>query len=312
MPAHSEQTHVTLLSHYTSRAGLEGIARTGTLWATDFMNVKGTSEYFFAWNAVQRRAMEYALARVPPDLVRAGVSLETIAAEATEALRAHLTSAAPDGYGRLYMTSFARGKTEDHDRRGILTLWRHYTKHEGYCLQFEKSDIDSMLRGELTKGNYVAAGLAEMKYGVDEDAWDFNRLVAQVGEQFLQQIARAYRDQRIKPDYDRHWAPSTLARKLMDYCGTRKDPCFEDEREMRIYAYPADGAEVRGFTGIASRKEICTAPSGMKYIALGEFWRPAISPKRIIVGSKADRDISAVLAQFNRMPEINYANMPDA
>lgn len=303
---------MTLLSHYTSRTGFEGIARTGTLWATDFMNVTGTSEYFYAWNAIQRRAMEYAIARVPADLVRTGPAIEAIAINATEALRAHIASVSPGGYERLYITSFARDTIEDHERRGILTLWRYYTKHEGYCLQFDKSDVESMLSRELMKGNYAAAGLSEMKYGVDEATWEFKKLCVQVGEQFLLMVAQAHHDRRIRPDYKHHWAPSYLARKLMDYCGTRKDPCFEDEREMRIYAYPADVSEARVFTGIASRKEIRTAPSGMKYIALGEFWRPVISPRRVIIGSKADKDIAAILAQFDRMPEVARANMPDA
>src|ERR1051326_1881528 len=67
---------MTTLSHYTSLTGLEGIAKTGTLWATNFTELNDTSEYFYAWEILQRDAIDYIMARIPSDLKRPDADLD--------------------------------------------------------------------------------------------------------------------------------------------------------------------------------------------------------------------------------------------
>lgn len=294
-----------LLSHYTSRSGLEGIASTATLWATNFLTVNDTSEYFYAWREIHSAAIEYATKRLPKDLAP---HLNVDATEIAQELRAQMAST--DGYGHLYITSFALGNSPHHSTDGILTLWRCYTNLEGYCLQYEKDNLERMVRLESTCHNYAWVKLAPVEYGVDKDAPVFRELAVQVGKQLLLRVAQETGDGRIKLNLQDRWAPSYLAQKLMHYYGTHKNPSFEDEREYRILAYPLGHAEARPFTGAALKKTIHHAPNGKKHLVMGESRRPGIEPKRIIIGPKADPNIESILKLFKRRPEVEVCKIP--
>ncbi|MBU2537721.1 MAG: DUF2971 domain-containing protein [Proteobacteria bacterium] len=302
---------MSLLSHYTTRAGLEGIAKTRTFWATNFLEVNDTSEFFYGWQQLYQAAIEKVMGLIPNEKKLPGHNIETTCENVTNQFRQFFQST-DNGYGHLYVTSFARGKTEDHDKRGIRTLWELYNGHKGYCLQFDQNDVQRMLDLDSWKSNYESLGMAEVKYGVDRKGHDFGVLCYQLTQQLLLQIIRTRNDIRVEPQWDRMWADSAVYRKLMEFCATHKDPCYEDERELRIFAYPSIASEARVFTGIASKKQIRTSPSGKQYIAFGEHWKPGIAPKRVIIGTKADGDIDSILANYSPVPQKAFANMPIA
>src|SRR3954453_801521 len=185
-----------MLSHYTTRDGLEGIAKSGSLWASNFLTVNDKSEFFYAWAELLKAGWRYALARVPEDLKRQDLDLEGAielqAANSIPMFRSMVQST--EGYGHLFITSFAQARTADHERRGILTIWARYTGHKGYCLQFDKGDIEHMISVEAMRGSYQWIELAEVKYGVDPNTCTFRELAAQLGEQFLMQVMREYAD----------------------------------------------------------------------------------------------------------------------
>lgn len=301
---------MTLLSHYTTLAGLEGIAKTRSFWATNFLNVNDTSEFFYGWHQINKAALEIVMELIPDAKKQPGHDIETICENTTKQFKQHFRST--DGYGHLYVTSFARGKTEDHNKRGIRTLWELYNGHKGYCLQFDQNDVQGMLEKDSWISNYEGLGMAEVKYGVDRDGHDFRDLSFQLSQQFLLQILQTRNDIRVEPQLERMWADSFLHKKMMEYCATHKDPCYEDERELRIFAYPASLAQNRVFTGIAMKKQIKTKDNGKKYIVIGENWRPGIVPRRVIIGTKADRHIDSILANYAPIPEVAFANMPIA
>lgn len=300
----------TYLSHYTTRAGLEGIAQTKSFWATNFLDVNDKAEFVYALKVLMVDAVTLALKKVPPEFKRVEHDMDGEAQRLIAELKTSFTS--NDGYGHLYMTSFARAANEDQDRRGILSLWRHYTNYEGYCLQFERTDVEHLLRLDSWKANYVSGGLTEVKYGVDKETQSYRELRHQVEQSIILQLIRAMPDIRIEPEWQKMWADSYLMRRLVEFCATHKDPCFVDEREVRIFGYPAERAEARVFTGIAARKEICKTASGKRYIVFGEHWKPGIEPRRIIIGPHASRDIESIKAMFANPPEIAFANMPVA
>lgn len=301
---------MSLLSHYTSESGLLGIAQSKALWATNFLNLNDTSEYFYAWGAIQKHALRNAFAAIPDDRKQPHFNVESHAAEANKKFRAHIQ--VMDGYGALYVTSFARPQNEDQNRRGILTLWDRYTKHTGFCLQFDRDDVRRLVEFESWRGNYSWLELADVKYGVDETAWDFKELSFQLEQRFRAELYRHSGDDRLQPQFDKLWADSGLFRKLMAYCARHKDPCFEDEREVRILAYPADISESRVFTGPALRKEIRRTVDGKKYIVIGEGFSPGFVPRRIIVGPKATLPKDELLNSYKMLPDIESANMPVA
>src|SRR5438270_3339883 len=102
-----------ILSHYTDRTGLEGIAQSKAFWATNFLNVNDTSEYFFAWKKLLRHAIAATLSTIPDDLKLPNVDLDAHTATSIEQFRGVVNPT--EGYGHLYMTSFGRGKTPDHE-----------------------------------------------------------------------------------------------------------------------------------------------------------------------------------------------------
>lgn len=298
-----------MLSHYTSRDGLEGILKTEILWATNFLDLNDKSEFFYAWNALARHAVAYFFSKLPDDLKPEESRTEGILATINSGVRSLLVSEQTTA-GHLYVTSFARASNEDQQRRGILTLWDRYTRFEGYCLQFSRSSIVHALQLEAVKGNYVSVDLVDVVYGVDQASWEFKAIGDQLGELWLLQAARETGDSRIRPDYENSWALSYLLRQIMAFCARHKDPCFEDEREIRMFLYPAEKAECRVFTGVAGVKNVQRSPSGKRILAIGEFWKPGILPDRIIIGPKADENIRELLIKFNIPPVVSKSSLP--
>lgn len=301
---------MALLSHYTTRAGLEGIAETKVFRATSFLDLNDRSEFFYAWKELLAGTKEIFLPRVPEAIRPAGIDFDRVMNQVSIELRDHM--AKTGGVGHLYVTSFARGSTEDQDNRGILTLWDRYTKHEGYCLQFEQREVERMIWLEAQKSNYAGLGLVDVKYGVDKAGHEYRELCFQLAQYLLLQVLQSQPSLGVAPDYEKIWAPSHLLARLINWCAKHKDPCFEDEREVRIFAYPAEHAEGRPLMGIADVKRRHATPEGKKHIKLGEHWRPGITPRRIIIGPKADPEIAALAARYSVQPLVIRTDMPIA
>lgn len=217
-----------------------------------------------------------------------------------------------EGYGHLYVTSFARGQTPDHEERGILTLWDRYTNLEGYCLQFKQDDVKRMLELEASKASYAWLELANVKYGIDESESQFRELSFQLSQKFLLRVMQDRKDRRLNVQFEKMWPDSIFEQKVMRFCATHKDPCYEDERETRIFGYPAEGAQIKFLTGIASKKPIQTTAAGKKYLVIGNIWRPGIEPRRIIIGPKANPDIANIVTLFAHPPIVAHAGLPIA
>ena len=204
---------MTLLSHYTDRAGLEGIAKSQAFRATNFMDLDDTSEFFYAWKHLQSDALETAIGSIPKDLRRQGPDIDRAINDAAMQLKGSLRNTA--GYSQLYVTSFACGTTPDHDRREMLTLWRIYTQSRGYCLQFDYAHVRRMLDLEIQSSSFEVAGLAAVTYGVNNDERTHRELAFQIAQQILLQVLRTRLDIRVDLPTERMWAESTLARRVM-------------------------------------------------------------------------------------------------
>jgi len=312
-----------LLSHYTTHAGLKEIARTRTLWATNFLDLNDKSEFFYSFGFLSNAAIQMVMGLIPDENRRKINNLEGDSTRAVKQLKQRLRST--DGYGQLYVVSFARGRTDYENRNGIRTLWELYGHHhEGYCLQFDEYDVRRTLRLDSERSNYESVGMAEVRYGVDENEHAYRDLCFQLSQQILERVFHTRPDIEVEPQWEQMWTLNDFYRKLMWYCATHKHPCFEDEREVRIFAYPSASSDTRVFTGTAIKKRVRTCPRGRKYIVLGENLRPGLIPRRIIVGTKADHAIDSIRADYfpqpgidpvfncSPMPEVAYADMPIA
>jgi len=283
------------LSHYTSEYGLIGIVRSQSLWATDFLALrnKDETELTYALSALVGEAALLALTKIPSDLRDPNKGDDDMRSE----LAAHISAfkdqvANGDGYGSLYVTSFARGKTEEEDEHGIATHWERFTGNEGYCIQFTTDWIKGLIEDERTNHTHALIDLVEVKYGIDRESSEFKHLVRELSVRGLRQAYIATHDERLlSPDLDNTDVEPYFIQQLLSFCARHKRPCFADEREMRIIACPVNLNEPRVLSGIAWRKKIYRdgpQRDARRYIVLNESvlcTRPMVH--RIIVGPQA-------------------------
>lgn len=296
---------MTLLSHYTGRAGLEGIAQSKTLWATDFIDLKDKNELLFGYVEMSKRGMRAALEEIDKPL-KPGQRKELDWVEASEVLYEHYRAGFEGSAGseHLFVTSFAKARDQDEEDRGILTIWERYCRDGGYCLQYDRDEIRHLLGLEASHRHYGVIDLAEVHYGVNESDAEFVELNFQMKQRFLAQVHEARVKLGLQPQYDRIWPMSVLATRFLAYCAKHKDPFYKDEREVRIMAVPAKEAIGRPFEGLKQIKPVKTMTDGRRYIDIGANWSFKLEPRRVIVGPKAQPDIAAIVGLFNRRAEI--------
>lgn len=301
-----------LLSHYTNELGLYGIVRSQALWATDFLSLNDQTEVVYALSALYEEAATQAWSQIPSNLRHQSLSMDRVKSEiSTIVTQLKQQTCESDGYGSLYIVSFARGKNDDENERGILSLWDRYTRNEGYCVQFDLDNIRSLVEHEDRHHSYAWIELAEVKYGIDRQESDFLWLVAQLALRLLKSLYDQNGDRRLTPEFDKIAPNSSLVRRLLSFCGKHKDPAFIDEREIRIFACPANISEPRPFTGTASPKTIHhNSQRRARYIALGEAVLPGPIPNRIIVGPNADLPQWKINALYPPSPIITKSTIP--
>ncbi len=212
-----------ILSHYTSERSLIGIVRSQSMWATDFLALNDSMEFIYALSAIYEEAHVLTLSKIP-DEARVQMHNQLKArfqiTEYIDALKKQVAES--DGYGSIYVTSFARGKNDDEDDRGILTLWDRYTDNEGYCVQFEEQSLRRLVDNEGTRHSYAWIELAEVQYGIDRQGSEFRGLAEQLSLRMLLHLFHETGDQRLTLDLDKRDADSYFFQKLLSYCGKHK------------------------------------------------------------------------------------------
>src|SRR5690349_18240219 len=106
-----------LLQHYTRRAGLEGIARAKTLWATNFLELNDRTEMEYGHVEFTKLALRAALTEIDKHLIpghpRAELDYEHAKKLIAEQFRRSLGG--PSGSEPLYVFSFATPRNEDQE-----------------------------------------------------------------------------------------------------------------------------------------------------------------------------------------------------
>lgn len=218
-----------------------------------------------------------------------------------------------DGYDSLYVTSFAVGRSDDENHRGILTLWDRYTSLQGYCLQFDEAALRRKLRREVETHSYSMIDLFDVKYGVDKSSNQFQDLVTQFSTILRLQLCHHLKDYRAAPEDSEMVVESVFLKELFHFCATHKDPAFSDEREVRILAFPHGRAQSNPFLGLQTSKTIHrrgNVENGTRYIVVGESVLPGIIPKKIIVGPKAELDMWMQEGLYPLPPTITKSDLP--
>lgn len=300
-----------MLSHYTTQKGLEGIARTKTLWATDFLDLNDDSELLYGLTGMMQRGLYAAYDEckklLRPDEIRRISQLDR------DKNQKVLADFYRDVFARsaehLHVVSFANSENADHSERGILTLWARYTNYSGYCLQYDETEVVQFLRREALISPYILIDLQRVKYGFDDSDTEYKELLNQTVLRLLGEVDRERHGLGVDPKFDQWWPDPTYTIQLLHYCAKHKDPFFEDERETRIIAVPSKVMDARPFSTFRTVKRVEQINS-KRVIKLGEYCSPRIEPRRILIGPKAQLDISSVLSLFDRKPEVVVATTP--
>lgn len=304
-----------IVSHYTNDRGIFGIIRSQSLRATDFLSLNDKVEFVYALSEIVNKALAMSVSQVPEDMLKKDVESELSKLTINllkDNIRTQIKNS--DGYGGLYVTSFACGKTEDEDERGILTLWDRYTKNEGYCIQFDLENIARIVDFERERNSYALIKVSEIIYGVDENSEEFNWLVEQYCYRLLIFASKSRPDLNLNIDMSRVAVEGVFLLRLLDFCGRHKDPAFSDEREVRILAYPENHNQNRALIGIAFKKKIHQYDnlSSKKYIIIGENRAPGIIPNRILTGPKNNTSLQIIYDLYPPCPLIRKSDIPVA
>lgn len=304
------------LSHYTSFQGLVGMVRTQSFRATQFHLLNDSSEMMYAFQILIKDAFDTFL-KMLPDKTLIRKDLEESYAEmqsrkyAEEFGKLLVTES---GYGSFYFVSFARGRNDDENDRGILTLWDRYTRFSGFCLQYDENDLRQKLLREQELYSYEYINYAEVKYGVDKTSPVFKHLLETFSNMMLIQAANEFGRPDLKPDDFNTPPMHVLANELFPFCATHKDPQFVDERETRIIVSPSNKAVLNGLNGIKQTKPIQnrgTSESAIRYLTICDASFPGLSPKRILIGPKTSSiEQNLMMHLWQSPPQIVKANIP--
>ena len=126
---------MNLLSHYTDLYGLAGIVRSQEFWATEFKSLNDNSEITYSLSKITNKASQKFLLSLPSEL-RDDVTLITNSEGIVKNVLQHVKDSTTNmqGFSSWYFVSFAQGKDEDENNRGVKTLWDSYTQKKGFLL----------------------------------------------------------------------------------------------------------------------------------------------------------------------------------
>lgn len=227
------------LFHYTNIAGLEGIIRTQTLWATHaaFLN-DATEIRLFAERLPTILKPTIAdgiskLARIPANqsLIAQRGGTQEVTEEVAPQIVAAIFNAifgnqTTSPYVEPFVTSFCTAATPLIAQHGLLSQWRSYAKNGGYAIVIDTARLESLLKEEAEKwpGNTLFGG--DAIYSDDED-----KLRLELG-QLIEEINTAINQWlQIPPDLQ---SLENLFYPLIQCACRYKHWGFREENEVRI------------------------------------------------------------------------------
>ena len=228
------------LYHYTTWAGLLGILRTQTLWATHYKFLNDYSEIVLFRNKLILLIYPYVAAgyqkliKQSPDVTqrieREGGLSQIIRhdAEAFVDAQYHATG------HEIYILSFCgQHKNPYTNANGLLSQWRGYGPGGGLALVFNTQKIERMLEVEVERFEYSAMHLCDLIYSDDEE-----RLKDELSEDL------SIIGSDVAQFFDPALSPTEKINAFKGYrsfinCVTRYKHCgFREENEVRAVLLP--------------------------------------------------------------------------
>lgn len=296
------------LYHYTNWDGLVGIIENRCLWATHHRFLNDYSETLLLKDKLIELAKpvvhgEYQnILNSHPD--RQQIIKRIDDRGGFEAVAHHDSIVMVTGmyktlpHDGLYIASFC-GESEDEyiNTNGVLSQWRGYGRNGGFALVFDTLSLESTLGKEFERFDYSGGGLADVVYSDDEEGFkreftsQFSHLHGYIGDMF-----RCFCNGALSPTVqnNRNALPAFLG------CISRyKHRGFKEEKEVRIYAYPAVHNESYRSLPIADKDQLKPEKErkfhkrngeNVPYIELFDALDEDLPIERIIVGPHRNRD----------------------
>ena len=164
--------------HYTTRAGLEGLTKTQTIWASHYQSLNDSSELEHFREAfaltlspkfdavIQRKNLNDKMLRI---YAESGGPLQ-LARDFVNSLYAS-TFEQRDAYGRVepFVSSFCTHSADQayEQKNGLLSQWRGYSGGDGYCLVFDTAALCRLLADEFDRLYWLHLSISAVTYDVD-------------------------------------------------------------------------------------------------------------------------------------------------
>lgn len=297
------QSRHSLLYHYTSRAGLEGIVRSRTLRATDYRTLNDSSEIIY----IKEPLIECLVSRFRNVIDQLNLSRHLRRVfEATGGYE----KLARDFVNSLYQTTFESSGiitsvetfvacfcTHAEDRpyvqeHGLLSQWRGYSGGDGFCIVFDTPSLCHRLMEEFDTHYWVFLQSDAVRYAVDEVPLDelFPGLV-EAGEKTLKDFLAGIR------------IPEMSIVEFLTGATLFKHHGFLEEREVRIVAIPGTKAmreqsrrEHADFRDLPIPSILTHPDTGRRYISLFDG-TTQLPIARVIVGPSRNQIANARFAR---------------
>ena len=264
-----------ILYHYTSQAGLLGIATTRMLWATNMAYLNDTSEYEYGSNVIRAAIKRRRTAESEKHDKFLAETESAFSAKAHDFCQASLTESGD-----------------------LLSQWRGYTENgNGYCVGFDANAIRARagVDGEwlLTRCEYRPSRQEEMAEAL-VDQWFQSWEKVNAAPQKL-----GFWENLFGPSFEFAIAANVLALSF-------KDPSYSEEREWRVVINESGTEKVRFRTGksmITPYLEIDLRPSqpeqcevAMKRVIVGPCPHPSLAADsvRMLLDTKDYKEVEVI------------------
>ena len=313
------------LIHYTSAAGLAGILRSQTLWASHYAYLNDQQEIHTAREVmveVFAKSLHSLFAKIKVDGTVDGIlvdispstDLRQLATKAAEKYISVIHTVMLK-YLDPYILSFYLCSPDNNSseyRNGSLRHWTSYGKSGGFAIEFGAKSIANACEQESNKFNHSGFHLIPVEYDLDLQKAERTPQVKEINE-CLRHISKS---QILESQPDEEVVRSSLLPYTMIASGI-KNRHFQDEREARIVVYrPSSSDTYPSDSKVHPVHFRDTGGLHTPYIELFKQEEPKLPVTRVLVGPHPENELRVkslelMLAELGREEiSIEVSNIP--
>jgi DUF2971 family protein len=235
------------LYHYTTLAGVIGIASSKTLWATSIRHLNDATEFTYA-HGVLRQALEGATRGAPPGMSAAVEFMVSY----LDVSRMSVASTFIGKFGATYVTSLS----SEPDK---LSQWRAYSAGGGYALGFR---VEALKAIEKHHGFRLVKCSYDPSQHVAEAQAIADRVISRIQELPENILASIEPGGSHSPRATQSWLfpiRQAMTEEILQHASVWKHPSFVEESEWRLVSEQRLDREVKfraGQTAIIPYVEI--------------------------------------------------------